>query len=211
MWNTMGSVYNKRIQVAIAGLYERVAREVPVAGLSLILDAGSGRGYISLRLAANNRQSMITGVDFASRQVASAEKLRREKNIPNCAFIRGNVMNLPFQESHFDAAVSVGSIKHWPDGVGGLREIHRVLKPGATLVIAETDQAASEADLRRFIERFKIWFIPDRLLLWGLKHVVFGQSYSQETLARSVEQADFRNIECLRAADCPYVIVKALK
>ncbi len=211
VWNLMGSVYNKRIRAAIDGLYDRVAREVGETGLSLILDAGSGSGYVSFQLAQMNRQAMITGVDFASGQVQSALRLRRKKNLPHCAFIRANVLALPFQESHFDAAVSVGSIKHWPDGARGLREIHRVLKPGATLVLSETDQEASEQDLRRFIERFKIWFIPDRLLLWGLKNVVFGQSYSQEALARCVEQAGFRNIECLRVADCPYVIVKASK
>jgi len=46
-------------------------------------------------------------------------------------------MNIRFADKTFDVAVSVGSIKHWPDGLGGLKEIYRVLKPGGWLFISE--------------------------------------------------------------------------
>jgi ubiquinone/menaquinone biosynthesis C-methylase UbiE len=162
-------------------------------------------------LAVKNPRAMITGIDYSFMQVREAEKHRQQMKIVNCSFSRINVMNIGFQDDLFDAAVSVGSIKHWPDALQGLREIHRVLKPGGQLIISETDQGATDDALRQFLSRFRVWFIPDRLLFWGLRHVVFGQSYSESTLAAAVHEAGFRHVECQRVATCPYVIVKAQK
>ena len=211
LWDVLGPIYNKRIYEAIAELYDHIARELPVSGHARVLDAGAGQGYISLLLAEKNPLATITGIDYSPMQVRAAKKHRRKRNITNCSFSRGNVMNLRFNEAHFNAAVSIGSIKHWPDGLRGMREINRILKPGSGLIIAEIDQEASDDAIRRFIHRFRIWFIPDGLLFWGLQRVIFGQSYSEETLVNVLKEAGFHPIECQRVPDCPYVIVKAKK
>ncbi|MBE3144501.1 MAG: hypothetical protein IMZ61_11345, partial [Planctomycetes bacterium] len=69
-----------------------------------------------------------------------------------------------------------------------------------------TDEA-----IRQFIRRFRIWFIPDGLLFWCLRRVVFGESYSEESLEVLVGKAGFRNVVCQRVPACPYVIIKACK
>jgi len=210
-WDMMGSVYNQRIYGAIVELYDHIARDLEVKRDGRILDAGTGRGYISLMLAAKNPQAMITGIDYSPMQVREAEKNRRKRKITNCSFRRGNAMDMDFPDGFFDAAVSIGSIKHWPDGLRGMKEIHRVLKTGGFVIISETDQEASDSALEQFVGRFRIWFVPDRLMFWGLRHVVFGQSYSEEALAAVVLEAGFGDIECQRAPTCPYVVVKARK
>ncbi|MBP7341860.1 MAG: class I SAM-dependent methyltransferase [Smithellaceae bacterium] len=211
LWDGMGSIYNRHIYGAVSELYERIAREMKLSGHAYVLDVGAGRGYISLLLASRNPRAMIAGIDYSPMQVHEAERHRRKQKIANCSFRRGNAMHIAFQDAKFDAAVSVGSIKHWPDGVRGLREIHRVLKPGGYLMISETDQDASDDALRSFIRRFRIWFIPDALLFWGLRNVIFGQSYSEQTLFAALRAAGFRAVESQRVPDCPYTLVKALK
>lgn len=211
VWDVMGSIYNKRIYNAIAELYNHISRELQIQGNARILDAGTGGGYISLMLAEKNPRAMITGIDYSFMQVREAEKHRQKRKIVNCSFRRGNVMNIRFHDNLFDAAVSIGSIKHWADGLTGLKEIHRVIKPGGYLIISETDQEASDNALWQFIRSFQIWFIPDKLLFWGLRRIVFGQSYSETTLAAAVREAGFRHVECQRVSTCPYIIVKAQK
>jgi len=211
VWDVMGSIYNKRIYDAIAELYDHIVQDLDIAGQLRIIDPGMGRGYVSLMLAAKNPRAMITGIDYSPMQVRAAEKLRLERNIFNCSFMRGNVMDIRFNDATFDTAVSVGSIKHWPNGLRGLEEIHRILKPGGRLVISETDQGASDEALREFIRRFQVWFIPNNLLFWSLRRIVFGQSYTEKTLTDVVRQAGFRNIEYQRVPTCPYVLIKARK
>lgn len=211
LWDAMGSIYNRRIYAVIAGLYDYVESEMPCPAGSSLLDAGTGRGYIALQLAQKNTGAKITGIDYSAMQVREAQKLLSRRNIPNCFFEQGNVMNLRFADDRFDAAVSIGSIKHWPDAVRGLGEIRRVLKPGGVAMIAETDQGASDEDIRRFMNRFKVWFVPDRLLFWGLQNVIFGRSFTQESLADAVSAAGFQYMECLRVPGVPYVLVKARK
>jgi SAM-dependent methyltransferase len=40
----------------------------------------------------------------------------------------GSAANLPFDDQSFDAAMAVASIQHWPDPIGGLREMRRVAR-----------------------------------------------------------------------------------
>lgn len=211
VWDVSGSVYNRRIYEAISELYDHIARNMRQTGPVAILDVGAGRGYLSLLLAEQNPEATVAGIDYSPMQVRAANRLKRQRKADNCRFRRGDAMGIPSGKEVFDEVVSVGSIKHWPDGLKGLREIHRVLKHGGWAVISETDREASDEALWRFVRRFHIWFIPDRLLFWGLRQVVFGQSYSQEELKTLLHDAGFRNIVEQRVSTCPYTILKAQK
>ncbi len=211
VWDVMGSLYNQRIYAVISDLYEYIAENLTTRETQHILEVGAGRGYVSVLLGSRNPQSRITGIDYSPMQVIKAEKYRRQKKMSNCSFQQNNAMSLPFNDSSFDTVVSVGSIKHWPDAYRGLQEIHRVLKPGGCLMISETDRGASDEDLRSFVQRFPIPLVPEWLNFWGLRNVIFGQSFTEEQLSQIVRQAGFTNIECRRVAACPYVIVKAWK
>ena len=211
VWDVMGSLYNQRIYNVISDLYEYIAENLTTRETQHILEVGAGRGYVSVLLGSRNPQSRITGIDYSPMQVIKAEKYRRQKKMSNCSFQQNNAMSLPFNDSSFDTVVSVGSIKHWPDAYRGLQEIHRVLKPGGCLMISETDRGASDEDLRSFVQRFPIPLVPEWLNFWGLRNVIFGQSFTEEQLSQIVRQAGFIHIECRRVAACPYVIVKAWK
>jgi ubiquinone/menaquinone biosynthesis C-methylase UbiE len=51
---------------------------------------------------------------------------------------RGSVETLPFDDATFDKALAVNSMQVWPDPSGGLREMRRVMKPGAKVALGFT-------------------------------------------------------------------------
>lgn len=211
VWDLFGPIYNRQIYNALFELYEHLAEEIHLDEPSRILDVGSGPGYITLLLAARRPAASLMGIDFSATQVRTAERLRKRRGIDHCRFELGNAMQLPFADNRFDAVLSVGSIKHWPDPQQGVVEMRRVLAPGRWAVISETDRDVSDEDLKRFIQRFTAWFFWDTLLFWGLRHIIFDQSYSESEIVAFAKAAGFRAIRTEKLATCPYVIVKAQK
>jgi demethylmenaquinone methyltransferase/2-methoxy-6-polyprenyl-1,4-benzoquinol methylase len=66
---------------------------------------------------------------FAAAGVVSA--------VPN---VEADTLSLPFAEHSFDAVTVAFGLRNLEDPVGGLEEIHRVLKPGGAAVILEFSQ-----------------------------------------------------------------------
>jgi SAM-dependent methyltransferase len=51
------------------------------------------------------------------------------------ALVQGDAERLPFRGGFFDAAVSVGVLHHTPETAEGVKEIHRLLKPGGLAIV----------------------------------------------------------------------------
>ena len=51
---------------------------------------------------------------------------------------RGSVDSLPYERNTFDAALTINSFQVWQNAVAGLREIHRVIKPGGRVALGFT-------------------------------------------------------------------------
>ncbi|MEV0074143.1 MULTISPECIES: class I SAM-dependent methyltransferase [unclassified Amycolatopsis] len=97
-----------------------------------VLDVGAGTGELLALVHARFPDAALSGVDPASRMLARA----REKPFP-AALSVGSVESLPYPAGHFDLVLSTMSFHHWANPARGLAEIHRVLTPGGTAVVAE--------------------------------------------------------------------------
>jgi SAM-dependent methyltransferase len=105
-----------------------------------ILDVGCGGGRTVEKLAAITTGGMVYGIDYAEGSVAASRtkngKLIRAGRV---AIQKASVSDLPFPDNSFDLVTAVETQYYWPNLAGDMREILRVLKPGAKLiVIAET-------------------------------------------------------------------------
>jgi ubiquinone/menaquinone biosynthesis C-methylase UbiE len=100
-----------------------------VAGDMRLLDVCCGPGMISAAAAA--RGAHAVGLDFSAATVELAAA-----RVPEAEFRQGDAENLPFEDNEFDAAVCGFGIIHLPDPERGLRELRRVVRPGARVGVS---------------------------------------------------------------------------
>lgn len=99
------------------------------------LDACAGTFDLALELAGRDAfRGRVVAADFALPMlVAGRSKLDQAAVAPVC----GDALRLPFPDATFDGATVGFGVRNLSDLDAGFREFHRVLKPGARLVVLE--------------------------------------------------------------------------
>ena len=98
-----------------------------------ILDVGCGTGRLLSTLAMENESATLVGVDISAGMLAAA---RLNPGCGRVAFCHAAAEHLPFADASFDLVIATVSFRHWRDKAAGVREVARVLAPGAALLIA---------------------------------------------------------------------------
>jgi ubiquinone/menaquinone biosynthesis C-methylase UbiE len=76
------------------------------------------------------------GVDFSRQMLDEAARRSAAAGLRNVELVQADAQALPLPDAAFDAAFSMFGLIFFPDRNAGLREIHRVLRPGGKLAIA---------------------------------------------------------------------------
>jgi ubiquinone/menaquinone biosynthesis C-methylase UbiE len=105
---------------------------------SLVLDAGSGTGIVTLGFYSagfHPKKTVTLDLSFNSLKV-SREQFEKDKktDAKNIDGVQGNILKLPFADAAFDLVLTCGVLEYTPLDEG-LRELARVLKKGAKLVL----------------------------------------------------------------------------
>jgi len=114
---------------------------------AIVLDLCCGTGDLSLAMRAQG-PAKIVGADFAHTMLTrarakSAATLAGNKDsvissgARNLLFAEADALRLPFADSTFDLVTTAFGFRNLANYEAGLREIHRVLKPGGTIAILE--------------------------------------------------------------------------
>ena len=122
-----------------------------------ILDVGCGGGRTVNKLSALASKGKVFGIDYSEASVSVARKLNaRRIQEGRVEVLAGSVSQLPFQRDTFDLVTAVETHFWWPDLPAGMREILRILGPGATgLIVAEIYKGAP-SKTARFAERLSL-------------------------------------------------------
>jgi demethylmenaquinone methyltransferase/2-methoxy-6-polyprenyl-1,4-benzoquinol methylase len=105
-----------------SGWRRRAARETGLRAGGSALDVACGSGKLTAELAKiAGRDGRVVGLDFSPEMLAVARH-----DHPEVEFIEGDALDLPFDDSSFDAATIAFGLRNLADPVRGLREMTRV-------------------------------------------------------------------------------------
>jgi ubiquinone/menaquinone biosynthesis C-methylase UbiE len=117
-----------------------------------VLDLGCGTGTAGA--AFRRSGAKVIGVDLSLACLSAAEK--RLDGVVRC-----DALDLPFADGTFDAVVSRGALHHFPDPKGSLKEMYRVMKPGARALLADPREFAWLEPIKHAVRRHDDSFTDD--------------------------------------------------
>jgi ubiquinone/menaquinone biosynthesis C-methylase UbiE len=106
-----------------------------------LLELGCGVGAVLGVLGRAFPGLNLAGIDLQPAQIEYAHKHMTSLGLRNVDLRVGNAAQLPWPDASFDHIYTTWFLEHVSDSEGVLREAYRVLKPGGTITLNETDCA----------------------------------------------------------------------
>ncbi len=191
----LATSYEKATRMAIEGYYSHVADEI-VSNLAegIVLDLGTGPGYLPIEIAKRSPAIKIVGIDLTLKLIQMAQKNALEAGLKDrLNFQVGNAASLRFEDASFDMVISTGMLHSLRDPVKVLREIYRVLKKGGEAWIFDPAKIASQINVNKwkasltFRERFFLWLFK----LLELHNPI--KTFSRNEAVAFIEDTDFKD------------------
>ena len=124
---------------------EDMAAQLRITAGEHILDVGSGLGGPA-RYLARRFGCRVSGIDLTDEFCAVARHLTALLGLDERVSItEGDALAMPYDDAAFDGAYSMNVSMNIADKRALYREIHRVLKPGAWLMLSEVAQGPGGA------------------------------------------------------------------
>jgi ubiquinone/menaquinone biosynthesis C-methylase UbiE len=138
-WEESSQYWNKHqalIEKMFAPLTRALIDAAQIHSGQAVLDVGGGSGEPSLTIAPLvGASGSVTYTDPSMGMVNTARDEAERRGLTNIHFHQCPAENLLFSDNSFDAALSRLAVMFFPDVLGGLREILRVVKPGGYVSI----------------------------------------------------------------------------
>jgi len=129
-WET----YAPTIRTMFAPVTAALIEEAGIVEGHAVLDVAGGPGEPSLTIAEKvGPAGFVMCTDAVAEMVAAAQSEATRRGLKNIQFQQCTAGSLPFETNSFDAAVSRLGAMFFPDPVGALREMLRVIKPKGAL------------------------------------------------------------------------------
>lgn len=162
MFDRIAGRYDAMNSVMSAGLHHRWrARAVDMAAIApeaSALDVCCGTGDLALELRRRiGPTGRVVGLDFSAPMLELAERKSAASGAA-VEWVQGNALELPFEDSTFDAATVGFGVRNVADLPRAIGEMARVVRPGGRVAILEIT-TPQRPPLKWF---FSVWF--DRIV-----------------------------------------------
>jgi ubiquinone/menaquinone biosynthesis C-methylase UbiE len=122
-----------------------IARSLRLKAADVVLDVGGGTGGVSARLRGQVRSVLI---------VEPSEGLaRRGRRRHGLGFAVGDGRTLPVRDASADHVLLIEVLHHVDDALAVLEEAKRVLRPGGSMLIEESEFGGAFGAIRLWFER----------------------------------------------------------
>lgn len=130
-----GPAYSRRARLLSMGREPRwhrlMVQRLPVGPGDHVLDVATGTGAVAERLVID-RRCRVTGIDQSPHMLAAASLRLSEAGIAQrVTLMEGEAEHLPFADGTFDGLAVTYLLRYVDDPAAVLRELVRVMKPGA--------------------------------------------------------------------------------
>ena len=161
-----------------------------------VLEIAPGPGYLSIELAKLGKYKII-GMDISKDCVEIARKNAKDDGV-DVEFREGNVSAMPFQGGRFDFVVCTLAFKNFKEPLKALNEIHRVLKPGGTVLIMEMNRNAPKQAIDLYIKHMNLEG-PNAFFMKIAFDINRNGSYTAKQYKAMISKTAFRNYEIKEA------------
>ena len=153
------SVTTERVLALLDGLDWERAR---------VCDVGAGNGYFSQALGERlGGRGLDPGAHLAACDVVPEEF----RYAPVRCTPIGADGRLPYDDASFDAVVSIEVVEHVENQFAFLREVARIAKPGARIVVTTPNTLNANSRLRSLAQGFPLLFDPLPLADGNVRHL----------------------------------------
>ncbi len=154
------------------------------------------------------RPGQVVGIDFTFQMLPialrKAEKLSIgscQLSIDNCSFLNGDAMALPLPDESADVISIAFGIRNVADSSVAIREFHRVMRPGARLIILEFSLPTNvflrglyNFYFRKVLPRTATWISGDRTGAYKYLPESVNTFIGREEMMRMMRDAGFENV-----------------
>ncbi len=167
-------------------------RQLRIPAGGWVLDVATGTGDVALEVAAQTPSTVrIVGADFTQGMlVHGLAKVLRSPYRDRIVLVNAPCEALPHPDAVFDGVTIAFGIRNVVDRSAGLREMHRVLRPGGRVVILEFSNPRS----RLFKGLYYFYFRRLLPLIGGLLSQRSAYQYLPDSVLEFPDQKQFKEL-----------------
>ncbi len=172
---------NTLLSFGLHHLWKRIAvRQLALRPGDRVLDVCGGTGDLAVLAArAVGAAGLVILCDFNRAMMAAGQPRVARAPGARIAFVQGDAESLAFAPASFDAAMVGFGLRNLAHPEQGLKEMHRVLKPGGKFMCLEFSQPTAPW-FRRLYDLYSFYIMP-----WGGK-LIGGSRQAYTYLPESI-------------------------